>query len=81
MRDPRGAGHDRAPLGCRGARVRQLNLALAISPSSQPTIAVTSTSQTSETWELPINQLTLTGAVFDAASTINTATSATAAIA
>jgi len=47
----------------------------------QPTIAVTSTSQTSETWELPISQLTLTCAVFEAASAINIAPNATAAIA
>jgi len=61
--------------------VRQCNLALAGTPSSQPTIAANSTSQTRETWELPIRQLTLTCAVFDAASAINTATSATPAIA
>ncbi len=61
--------------------MRQLNRALAKSPSSHPTIAVTSTSQTSETWELPISQFTLTRAVFDAASAISTATSATVAIA
>ena len=81
MGDLRGAGHDRARLWRRGARVRQLNLALAIRPSSQPTIDVTRTSQTSEMWELPISQSTLTCAVFDAASAINTATSATATIA
>ena len=61
--------------------MRQWNLALAMSPSTQPRIAAASTSQTSETRELPINQLTLTCAVFDAASAISTATSATPPIA
>jgi hypothetical protein len=44
-------------------------------------IAVASTSQTSETRELPASQSTRTRALFVAATAINTATRATVAIA
>ncbi len=64
-----------------GTRVRQWNRALVASPSSQPRIAANSTSQTSDTCELPNTQLTFTCAVFEAASAIRNATRATATIA
>lgn len=69
-RDPLGARHELSPGRRRGARVLHLNRALVASPSSQPRIAVNSTSHTSEMCECPKTQLTFTCAVLETASAI-----------